>query len=38
MLVFPATIVRDFIKHRVLSGGAFWDLLGFAEFVFAKKK
>ena len=38
IILFPASLVVEFIKYKVISGGVFWDLLGFAEFVLAKKK
>ncbi len=37
ILMLPLTLVTETIKYGFVPGGVFWDLLGFAEFVFAKK-
>jgi SAM-dependent methyltransferase len=36
--LLPLTIVQQTIKHGYLPGGVFWDLLGFAEYVYAVKR
>ena len=38
IVLLPFTIVTETIKYGFVPGGVFWDVLGFAEFVFAKKK
>jgi 2-polyprenyl-3-methyl-5-hydroxy-6-metoxy-1,4-benzoquinol methylase len=38
ILMLPFTLVTETIKYGFVPGGVFWDLLGFAEYVFAKKK
>jgi SAM-dependent methyltransferase len=38
ILLLPFTLVSETIKYRFVPGGVFWDLMGFAEFVFAQKK
>lgn len=38
IVFLPLTSVSEFIKYKFIPGGVFWDLLGFAEYVFAKKK
>jgi hypothetical protein len=37
ILLLPLAIVHQTIKYGYVPGGVFWDLLGFAEFVFARK-
>lgn len=37
ILLFPANIIMHLLKYRKLSGVIFWDITGFAEFVFAEK-
>ncbi len=36
--LLPATIVSETIKYGFIPGGVFWDITGFAEYVFAQKK
>ncbi len=38
ILLLPLTIITETIKYGFLPGGVFWDITGFAEFVFARKK
>lgn len=38
ILLLPITLITETIKYGFVPGGVFWDVLGFAEFVFAKKK
>ncbi len=38
IVLLPLTLITETIKYKFVPGGVFWDLLGFAEFVFAKKK
>lgn len=35
--LLPATVVSETIKYGFVPGGVFWDIAGFAEFVFAQK-
>lgn len=37
ILGMPVRIAESFIKHGYLQGNIFWDVLGFAEYVYAKK-
>jgi SAM-dependent methyltransferase len=37
IVLLPVTLITETIKYRFVPGGVFWDLMGFAEFVFAKK-
>lgn len=37
IVLLPFTLVTEFIKYRFIPGGVFWDIAGFAEFVFARK-
>jgi SAM-dependent methyltransferase len=37
ILAIPIRIIYNMIKKRYIPGGVFWDLLGFAEFIWAKK-
>lgn len=34
----PLRIITSFVKKRKLEGNIFWDLLGFAEFLYVRKK
>jgi len=36
--LLPFSIMHQTIKYGYIPGGVFWDLLGFAEFVYAKKR
>lgn len=38
IVLLPLTLVTEFLKYRFIPGGVFWDIAGFAEFVFARKK
>jgi SAM-dependent methyltransferase len=38
IVLLPLTLVTETIKYGFIPGGVFWDLLGFAEYVFARKK
>ncbi len=38
ILIWPITLVTETIKYGFVPGGVFWDIMGFAEYVFAKKK
>ncbi|MEI6089581.1 MAG: methyltransferase domain-containing protein [bacterium] len=38
IMTMPIRIIISKIKHGYVPGGVFWDLLGFAEFIWAKKK
>lgn len=38
IIVFPAHIIYSLIKYRELRGTVFWDLLGFASVVVARRK
>lgn len=37
IIFMPARIVQSLFKYKRLNANVFWDILGFAEFVFAKK-
>ncbi len=37
ILALPITLITETIKKGYLPGGVFWDLLGFAEYVYAEK-
>ena len=37
ILLFPFALVHQTVKYGYVPGGVFWDIMGFAEFVFAKK-
>lgn len=36
--LLPLTLVSETIKYGFIPGGVFWDITGFAEYVFARKK
>ncbi len=36
--LLPITLVTETIKYGFVPGGVFWDITGFAEYVFARKK
>jgi SAM-dependent methyltransferase len=36
--LLPLTIVTETIKYGFIPGGVFWDITGFAEYLFARKK
>jgi hypothetical protein len=36
--LLPLTVVSETIKYGFIPGGVFWDIAGFAEYVFAIKK
>lgn len=38
ILLLPFTLVTETLKYGFVPGGVFWDLMGFAEFVFARKR
>jgi len=38
LLAMPFRIAGAILRRKRLEGNIFWDLLGFAEFVFARKK
>jgi ubiquinone/menaquinone biosynthesis C-methylase UbiE len=38
IVLLPITIVTEFIKYKFIPGGVFWDLMGFAEYLYAEKK
>lgn len=38
ILLLPFALVHQTFKYGYVPGGVFWDLLGFAEFVFARKE
>ncbi|MFN5920593.1 MAG: class I SAM-dependent methyltransferase [Bacteroidota bacterium] len=38
IVLLPLTLVSETLKHGFVPGGVFWDLLGFAEYVFAQKE
>lgn len=38
ILALPITLITETLKKGYLPGGVFWDLLGFAEYVFAEKE
>jgi ubiquinone/menaquinone biosynthesis C-methylase UbiE len=38
IILLPFTIVTEFIKYKFIPGGVFWDLMGFAEYLYAEKK
>lgn len=38
ILMLPLTLITETIKYGFVPGGVFWDILGFAEYVFAKKE
>jgi 2-polyprenyl-3-methyl-5-hydroxy-6-metoxy-1,4-benzoquinol methylase len=38
IVFLPLTIITETIKYGFVPGGVFWDVMGFAEYVFAKKK
>ena len=37
ILLFPFALVHQTVKYGYVPGGVFWDIMGFAEFVFARK-
>jgi ubiquinone/menaquinone biosynthesis C-methylase UbiE len=37
IVFMPVRIVQSLVKYKRLNANVFWDILGFAEFVFAKK-
>lgn len=37
IVLLPLTLISETIKYGFVPGGVFWDLLGFAEYVFARK-
>ncbi|MFN4083561.1 MAG: class I SAM-dependent methyltransferase [Bacteroidia bacterium] len=38
IVLLPITLISETIKYGFVPGGVFWDIAGFAEFVFAQKK
>lgn len=38
ILLLPVTLITETLKYRFVPGGVFWDLMGFAEYVFARRK
>ncbi len=38
ILFLPLTLVTETLKYGFVPGGVFWDITGFAEYVFAQKK
>lgn len=38
IVLLPLTMITETLKYGFLPGGVFWDVTGFAEFVFAQKK
>jgi len=38
ILLLPISLIQQRIKHGYVPGGVFWDLLGFAEYVYAVKR
>ncbi len=38
IILLPITLISETIKYGFVPGGVFWDITGFAEYVFAKKK
>lgn len=38
ILLLPVSLIQQRIKHGYVPGGVFWDLLGFAEYVYAVKR
>jgi hypothetical protein len=36
--LLPITLVTETIKYGFIPGGVFWDITGFAEYLFARKK
>jgi len=36
--LLPLTLVTETIKYGFIPGGVFWDITGFAEYLFARKK
>ena len=38
IILLPLTLITETMKYGFVPGGVFWDLMGFAEFVFARKK
>ncbi len=38
IVLLPLTLVTETLKYGFVPGGVFWDLAGFAEYVFAQKK
>lgn len=38
ILLLPLTLVTETLKYGFVPGGVFWDITGFAEYVFAQKK
>lgn len=38
IVLLPLSLATEFLKYRFIPGGVFWDIAGFAEFVFARKK
>jgi len=37
ILMLPLAIISEWRRHGFIPGGVFWDLLGFAEFVYGRK-
>lgn len=37
IIALPYMIIKSLIKYRYIRGSIFWDVLGFAEYIFAKK-
>jgi hypothetical protein len=38
IVLLPLTLVTETLKYGFVPGGVFWDITGFAEYVFAQKK
>jgi hypothetical protein len=38
IVLLPLTLVTETLKYKFVPGGVFWDLMGFAEFVLARKE
>jgi hypothetical protein len=36
--LLPLTLVTETMKYGFIPGGVFWDITGFAEYLFARKK
>jgi len=37
IVLMPLRVIHDLVRHRYVSGSAFWDLMGFAEYIVVQK-
>lgn len=38
IVLLPITIITELVKYKFIPGGVFWDLMGFAEYLYAEKQ